>query len=420
MQVGSGAKFGLMKPFDVLIIGAGLNGLATALAMAGSGNRTPLRVALVDARDPSQANAVTDSRASAITEAARRMFDVMGLWKDLAPFAQPMREIIVTDGRVGGPRPTLLHFDEETQVGGPAAWLFENHRLLAGLLDAVKSSSTIEIKTGATVERYAFHGPTATAYLDSGVSLEARLIVAADGRNSSARKASGIETIGWAYGQSGIVTTVAHEDAHDGRAEEHFLPSGPFAILPLQGNRSSLVWTEPTVQADRIMALTDGEFLEELRSRFGEHLGQVTLAGPRQSWPLSLFLAQRMVGERLALVGDAAHVVHPIAGLGFNLGLRDAAALAEAVTAQVRLGLDPGGPSALANYERWRRSDTMAVAVACDGLNRLFSNDVQALRLVRDFGLSIVEKTSPLKRFFMREAAGMSGNMPRLLMGEPI
>jgi 2-octaprenyl-6-methoxyphenol hydroxylase len=168
------------------------------------------------------------------------------------------------------------------------------------------------------------------------------------------------------------------------------------------------------------MALTDGEFLEELRSRFGEHLGQVTLAGPRQSWPLSLFLAQRMVGERLALVGDAAHVVHPIAGLGFNLGLRDAAALAEAVTAQVRLGLDPGGPSALANYERWRRSDTMAVAVACDGLNRLFSNDVQALRLVRDFGLSIVEKTSPLKRFFMREAAGMSGNMPRLLMGEPI
>jgi 2-octaprenyl-6-methoxyphenol hydroxylase len=406
--------------FDIAICGAGLNGLAAALALGGPGNRTPLQVALVDARDPTLAQKPGfDGRASAITQAARRMFEAMEVWDAIAPHTEPMREIIVTDGKTDGPRPALLNFGAEHQPGGPSAYMVENRHLLAALYEAVQAAPQITFKTGQKVERFSFTGPHAALHLASGETVAARLCVAADGRNSSARQAAGIETIGWAYGQSGIVTTVSHDVPHGGRAEEHFLPSGPFAILPLPGNLSSLVWTEENAEADRLVALDDEAFLAELTRRFGAHLGEVRLAGPRQAWPLGLFIAKSLTAPRLALLGDAAHVVHPIAGLGFNLGLRDAAALADAVMGQFRLGLDPGGPQALQAYERWRRLDTMMVAAATDGLNRLFSNDVEALRFIRDAGLSVVERVDPLKRFFMREAAGLSGHLPRLMTGEP-
>jgi 2-octaprenyl-6-methoxyphenol hydroxylase len=406
--------------FDIAICGAGLNGLAAALALGGPGNRTPLKVALVDARDPALSRqAGFDGRASAITQAARRMFEAMEVWDAIAPHAEPMREIIVTDGKTDGPRPALLNFGAEYQPGGPSAYMVENRHLLSALYEAVKATPQISFKTRHKVERFSFTGPQAELQLASGETVAARLCVAADGRNSPARQAAGIETIGWAYGQSGIVTTVSHDAPHGGRAEEHFLPSGPFAILPLPGNMSSLVWTEDNAEADRLVALDDEAFLAELKRRFGVHLGEVRLAGPRQAWPLGLFIAKSLTAPRLALLGDAAHVVHPIAGLGFNLGLRDAAALADAVMGQFRLGLDPGGPQVLAAYERWRKLDTMMVAATTDGLNRLFSNDIEALRFIRDAGLSVVERVDPLKRFFMREAAGLSGNLPRLMTGEP-
>jgi len=245
-------------------------------------------------------------------------------------------------------------------------------------------------------------------------------VIAADGRNSPAREAAGIKTTGWDYGQTGIVTAVAHELPHEGCAEEHFRPAGPFAILPLTGNRSSLVWTEATETARQLLALSDEDFLAELATRFGQHRGALTLIGPRHGYPLSLFIAERFIAPRLALLGDAAHVVHPIAGLGLNLGLRDAAALAEAVAQARYLGLDSGSEATLTQYNQWRRFDTNVTALATDGLNRLFSNDLPGVRQLRDTGLKLVNMATPLKSLFMREAAGETGHLPKLMRGEPV
>lgn len=409
------------KTFDVAIAGSALTGLAAAVALGGSGTRTPLSVVLIDQRDPAEfRSAEFDGRASAITEAARRMFEAMGLWQRLAPHAQPMNEIIVTDGTKDRPRPTLLHFGQDDQPGGPSAYMVENRHIYAALHDAVLESSSITLRTGTAVTEYAFTPAHAEATLATGETIRARLLVGADGRNSAARQAAGIEMMGWAYNQSGIVTTVEHEHDHNGRAEEHFLPAGPFAILPLPGRRSSLVWTESNSEAQRMIALPESEFLEELRLRFGAHLGDIKPCGPRHVWPLGLHLAKSFIAPRLTLVGDAAHVIHPIAGLGFNLGLRDVAALADAIFAHYRLGLDPGGAQSLEAYAQMRRLDTLMVAIATDGLNRLFSNDLQVLRMIRDAGLGVVERIAPLKRYFMREASGLShASLPRLLTGEP-
>ncbi len=251
-------------------------------------------------------------------------------------------------------------------------------------------------------------------------SLSARLLVAADGARSVIREQAGIAVHGWDYDQAGIVTTIAHERDHNGRAEEHFLPAGPFAILPLTGNRSSIVWTESKAEAARLVALPDAEFLAELEQRFGLHLGDLAIAGPRRAFPLGLHVARSFIAERIALVGDAAHVIHPIAGQGLNMGLRDAAALAEAVIDSARLGIDVGAVSTLERYQRWRRFDTMAMGVATDGLNRLFSNNSDVLRLVRDMGLGLVDRMPNLKEFFIREAAGLTGDVPKLLKGEAL
>jgi 2-octaprenyl-6-methoxyphenol hydroxylase len=259
-----------------------------------------------------------------------------------------------------------------------------------------------------------------TSRLSDGSEIATRLLVAADGARSKLREIAGIASYGWSYGQSAIVTTVAHEREHHGRAEEHFLPAGPFATLPLTGNRSSIVWTETTREAERIVGLPDAEFHAELEKRFGLKLGDISVAGPRRTYPLGFAVARSFIADRLALVGDAAHMIHPIAGQGLNMGLRDVAALAEAVVDAARLGLDPGGADVLERYQRWRRFDTAAMGIATDGLNRLFSNHSDALRLARDIGLGIVDRLPALKHFFIREAAGLTGEVPKLLKGEAL
>jgi 2-octaprenyl-6-methoxyphenol hydroxylase len=296
----------------------------------------------------------------------------------------------------------------------------ENRYLHAALLEAVLASPNISLRAERRVAAFSLKPGLARLSLDDGTELRASLIAAADGRNSAARAAAGIELVGWDYGQSAIVTTVEHELPHDGRAEEHFRAAGPFAILPLPGNRSSIVWTERTADARHIMALDDGGFLAELKARFGARRGAVSVVGPRHCYPLSMYLAKEITAPRLALLGDAAHIVHPIAGLGFNLGLRDVAALADAVADAVKLGLDLGGDTVLEAYARWRRADTVMTAIATDGLNRLFSNESGLLRVLRDAGLLAVNALSPLKPLFMREAAGQTGHLPQLMRGEPV
>jgi 2-octaprenyl-6-methoxyphenol hydroxylase len=256
--------------------------------------------------------------------------------------------------------------------------------------------------------------------LSDANALSARLLVAADGARSTIRSKAGIATHGWSYGQSAIVVNVAHTRDHQGRAEEHFLPAGPFAILPLKGNRASIVWTETTAEAERIMALPDAEFDAELEQRFKLHLGEIKVIGKRRVHPLGFFVARAFIAERIALVGDAAHLIHPIAGQGLNMGLKDVAALAEVIVDAARLGLDPGALDVLERYQRWRRFDTMAMGVATDGLNRLFSNRSDVLRLVRDVGLGLVDRIPALKRLFIREAAGLVGEVPKLLRGEAL
>jgi len=406
---------------DVIIVGAALNGLAAALALGGATARRPLDVVVVDARDPRGfASTAFDGRASAITAAARRMFEALGVWPKVAHHAEAMAEIIVTDSADPQRRPVLLSFDAEDMRGRPSAHMIENRFLYAALLAEAEAAPHVRFAVGSAVHDYRFQPGLAQVTLASGETIRAPLIVAADGRNSPAREAAGIKLVGWPYDQTGIVVTVAHERPHHGRAEEHFTPSGPFAILPLPGNRASLVWSERQVEAQRILALDDAAFLAELRRRFGDHLGEISLASGRHGYPLSLFVAETFTAPRLALVGDAAHVLHPLAGLGFNLGLRDVAALAETLHDAAALGLDIGSAAVLERYTQWRRFDTVATAAAMDGMNRLFANDNAALRLVRSAGLLAVNRLAGVKSMLVSEAAGASGQLPKLLRGEPI
>jgi 2-octaprenyl-6-methoxyphenol hydroxylase len=428
---------------EVLIGGAGFAGLSLAIALRralGSG----FAVTVVD---PSLGRNGPDARASAIVAAARRLLQTIGVWERVAGEAQPILDMVITDSRLtDAVRPTFLTFDGEVEEGEPFAHMIENGPLLAALLATAReagidlratavedfertgdcvnvrlASSAAHSRAGGNPEplaQVAPGSPLARGRADQVIA--ARLLVGADGARSRIRETTGIATHGWGYGQSSIAATVSHERDHNGRAQEHFLPAGPFAILPLMGRRSSIVWTEETAEADRIVALPDAQFHAELERRFGRHLGDIESIGPRRAFPLGLSVARAFVAERVALIGDAAHVIHPIAGQGLNMGLKDVAALAEVIVDAVRLGLDPGAAPALERYQRWRRFDTMAMGVATDGLNRLFSNRSDALRLVRDVGLGVVDRLPALKTLFIREAAGLAGDVPKLLKGEAL
>ncbi len=401
---------------DVVIGGAGFAGLALAIALRqGLGPTFSITVV-----DPALGNETSkDPRASAIAAAARRLFEAIEVWDAVAANAQPILDMVVTDSKLDDAvRPTFLTFGGEVEPGEPFAHMIENRHLVDALVTKAKQLG-IELRA-SSVESFA-HPPSGTGIdvsLADGDVMSARLLVGADGARSRIRDQAGIATHGWNYNQSAIVTTVGHERDHKGRAEEHFLPAGPFAILPLTGKRVSIVWTEAAREAERVIALPDDEFLVELEKRFGLHLGDLEVIGPRRAFPLGLFTAREFIGDRLALIGDAAHIIHPIAGQGLNMGLRDVAALAEAVADAARLGLDVGATDVLERYQRWRRFDTMAMGVATDGLNRLFSNSSDVLRLARDVGLGVVERVPALKRMFIREAAGFTGEVPKLLKGE--
>ena len=401
---------------EVVVGGAGFAGLALAIALRqGLGDPFTVTVA-----DPALAHARSkDPRASAIAAAARRLFAAIEVWDAVAENAQPILDMVVTDSKLDDAvRPTFLTFGGEVEGGEPFAHMIENRHLVDALAEKAKSFGVVLRAT--PVAGFAAEANSIKVQFAGDKTIAARLLVGADGAHSLIREQAGIATHGWNYDQSAIVTTVAHERDHNGRAEEHFLPAGPFAILPLTGRRCSIVWTETSGEAQRIVALADNEFHAELEKRFGLQLGDIEIVGPRRAFPLGLFTARTFIGQRLALVGDAAHIIHPIAGQGLNMGLRDVAALAEAIADAARLGLDPGGPEVLERYQRWRRFDTMTMGVATDGLNRLFSNRSDALRLVRDIGLGLVERMPVLKRMFIREAAGFTGDVPKLLRGEAL
>jgi len=400
----------------IVIGGGAFAGLALALALRqGLGPELPIIVA-----DPALATRPSrDPRATAIVAACRRLFDALGVWDSVAAEAQPILDMVVTDSKLeDATRPTFLTFAGNVEPGEPFAHMVENRRLIDELVKRAESEGVDLRATAVTTFDSRPDGVSVT--LGDGSVVEASVLVAADGARSKLRERAGIATHGWDYDQSGIVVTVGHERDHEGRAEEHFLPAGPFAILPLTGKRSSLVWTEKRAEAARIVALPDDEFHTELEQRFGLHLGDVKALDRPRAFPLGYFVARSFIGERLALIGDAAHVIHPIAGQGLNMGLKDVAALAETIVDAARLGMDFGQSDVLERYQRWRRFDTMAMGVATNALNVMFSNDLPFVRSIRDIGLGIVDRLPPLKGAFIKQAAGLSGEVPRLLKGEAL
>ncbi|MBX3583962.1 MAG: ubiquinone biosynthesis hydroxylase [Rhizobiaceae bacterium] len=406
---------------DVLVAGAGYVGLATAVSLKQA--RPSLAVAVVDAAPEGAWE--KDTRASAIAAAACRMLDRLGCWDEISLHAQAITEMVVTDSRTSDPiRPVFLTFDGEVAPGEPFAHMIAN-RVLNGALRRRAASLGIDIVEDVAVSSFETDSALTTVHLADGVALETRLLVAADGVRSKLRDMAGIKVVTWDYGQSGIVCTVRHERPHNGRAEEHFLPAGPFAILPLKpgsdgSNRSSIVWTERTGDAAKLVSGDDLVFEVELEQRFGLKLGEIAVEDRPRAFPLGLTLARSFVAPRFALVGDAAHGIHPIAGQGLNLGLKDAAAFAETIVEADRLGQDIGALDVLERYQQWRRFDTVQMGVTTDVLNRLFSNDLGPVRQLRDIGMGLVDRMPRLKEFFIKQAAGLAGETPRLLKGEPI
>ncbi|MBB5045625.1 2-octaprenyl-6-methoxyphenol hydroxylase [Rhodopseudomonas rhenobacensis] len=400
----------------IVIGGGAFAGLALALALRqGLGPDVPVIVA-----DPALSlRPSRDPRATAIVAACRRLFDTLGVWQAVAPLAQPILDMVVTDSALeDATRPVFLTFAGQIEPGEPFAHMVENRHLIDALAERAEAAG-VELRATAVVS-YESRLEATSVTLGDGSVIDAALLVAADGARSKLRERAGIATYGWDYDQAGIVVTVEHERDHKGCAEEHFLPAGPFAILPLTGKRSSLVWTESRAEAARIVALSDAEFHRELEQRFGLRLGEVKALDKPKSFPLGYFVAQSFIGQRLALIGDAAHVIHPIAGQGLNMGLKDVAALAEVIVDAARLGIDFGQADVLERYQVWRRFDTMAMGVATNSLNLLFSNKSTLLRSVRDIGLGVVDRLPPLKELFIRQAAGLGGEVPRLLKGEAL
>jgi len=410
---------------DVIIVGAGMPGATLALDLA-AGGLTPILI------DPlpfeTQCAPTFDGRASAISFAAFRQWRTVGAAPFLEPHAQRIEQILVTDGRAPGrssraPSPAFLRFDSaeiaERFEGEPLGYMLENRHIRAGLAQAVAEAG-ITVLAPAKVKAVEVAAAGASVSLEGGGTLASPLVVGADGRGSLVRQAAGIDTFGWSYPHTAVVATVGVQRDHAGVAYEHFLPGGPFAILPLPGRRASLVWTETPARAAALKSCATEAFEAHLARRFGAFLGRATLEGPRFTYPLSLQMAERLTAPRLALAGDSGHAIHPIAGQGLNMGLKDCAALAQVVVEAARLGEDIGAPTVLDRYERWRRLDNIAVAVATDAFNRLFTNDNALVRAARGAGMAVVNRLGPARRLFMTEAGGALGDLPRLLRGEAI
>ncbi len=400
---------------DILIAGGGQNGTSMALALASAG----FRVTLIDpVSSGTRAAQNFDGRSYALAISSMHVLQTLGVWHRL-PATQPILNIKVTDGRAGeGPSPLMLAFDHAEIEEGPMGHMVEDRHLRPALLDAVKDAGIHQIDD--TVANHIADASGVTVTLGSGETRRTRLLIACDGKTSSIATKAGIKRSGWTYDQTALVAAIAHEKPHHGTAHQFFMPSGPLAILPLTENRASIVWTESTDRAQTIQAMNDTAYLGELRPRFGSFLGDISLAGDRFTYPLGLSLAESFVAARTALVGDAAHVVHPIAGQGLNAGLKDVAALAEVLTDAKRRGEDIGRADVLQRYETWRRFDTATLAAATDAFNRLFSNDNPLIRSLRDLGLGLTNAMPGLRRRLIREAAGLTGDLPRLAQGKPL
>ena len=400
-------------------------GATLALALQSGG----LKPILVDpAPFDDQIAPTFDGRASAIAFSCFRQWRTLGAGAQLEPFAQRIEQILVTDGRSPGAAPGLklpafLRFESseiaDRSEGEPLGYLIENRHIRAALAQQVKAAR-IKVLAPSRVAGLEVASGGAAVRLDDGRTVEAPLVVGSDGRGSLVRREAGIGTVGWPYAEVGVVATVKLSRPHNGVAHEHFLPSGPFAILPLTQDRASLVWTEKAARGRALAAARPEVFHAHLNRRFGDFVGPATLDGPVFVYPLGLELAERMTAPRIALLGDAAHAVHPIAGQGLNLGLKDAAALAEVLVQAARLGEDLGSQVTLERYARWRRTDNVALAAATDLFNRLFTNDIAPLRLLRGTGMALVNRVGPARRFFMQEAGGATGDLPRLLRGEAL
>ncbi len=403
---------------DILIVGGGLNGPALALALAQGGfDVTIVDTLPVDTRSED----LFDGRSYALALASTRLLGAIGVWNGIAEHAQPMLEIKVTDGRAGeGPSPFMLHFDHAEIEEGPMGFMMEDRYLRRAFLTAMETHPKITQISGDSVVAQSIAPFGATATLASGKTISARLIVGSDGRQSGTAERAGIHREFKDYGQTALVAAIAHDLPHGGIAHQFFMPAGPLAILPLTGNRSSIVWAETHERAAEIQAMDDDDYLDALRPAFGSFLGDISLTGARFSYPLSLSVATSFTADRVVLVGDAAHGVHPIAGQGLNLGLRDVAALAEVLVLARRRGEDIGASNVLDRYAQWRGFDVMSLVAATDSFNRLFSNDNPLARTLRDVGMGVVNALPNARRRFMREAAGLSGDLPRLMQGKSI
>ncbi len=403
---------------DVVVAGGGLTGLSLACALASA----RLSVVLVDRVDPATATAPSyDGRTTAVAAGSQHILEAIGVWPVVAAAACPINDIRISDG----PSPLFLHFDHREVGDEPMGYIVENRHLREALLQRANALDGLAIRAPARIVETRQQTGTVVAALDDGSQLSGRLIAGCDGRNSNLRRWAGIPVATWRYPQTSIVCTAVHARPHRNIAHERFLPGGPFAILPMNDDaegrhRSSIVWTENERLVPGLLALDDRAFAEVLAEQFGDFMGDVDVAGPRWSHPLGLLHAARYTGDRLALLGDAAHVIHPIAGQGLNLGWRDVAVLAEVIVDAKRLGLDIGKRSVLSRYERWRRFDNTTLAMATDIFNRLFSNDIGPVRLARDLGLAAVQRLPGMRQLFMRHAMGMVGELPRLVRGEPL